>query len=213
MNCSLCEEVLTKQVDAEYFHCSACQAYVKNFSFWLDPLAEKERYDLHKNDVFDPRYRDFVSPISNAIKSDYSAKHIGLDYGCGPGPVIAQVLHEAGYKVKLYDPFFCPDESYLCLEFDYIFSCEVFEHFTHPKREIEKLIGVLKPGGRLYIMTRLYDEKSAIPFENWYYRKDPTHVFIYTESTMRFIAKKFPLVLEKMDNRLIVFEKEFHNRH
>jgi SAM-dependent methyltransferase len=207
MNCTLCQKPLSISIDTEYFHCQNCQAYVMKQALWLDPKAEKERYDMHKNDIYDARYRDFVSPISNAIKSDFTAKHQGLDYGCGPGPVIAKVLEEANYQVRLYDPYYQPDETYLTELYDYIFSCEVFEHFTQPKAEIEKLVGLLKPKGRIYIMTDPYDASIGIPFENWYYRKDPTHVFIYTYDTMRYIAQNFPLKLVCMEKRLIVFEK------
>jgi len=208
MNCTLCQTHLNHRIDEQFFHCSSCHSYVKDSTFWLDPMAEKGRYNLHINDIFDPRYRDFVSPISDAIMNDYRTEHLGLDFGCGPGPVIAEVLKEAQYQVQLYDPFYHPDESYLNQYFDYIFSCEVFEHFMNPKFEIEKLMRILKPKGRLYIMTNPYDDKLGIAFENWYYRKDPTHVFIYTYATMRYISENFALDLVKMEKRLVVFEKK-----
>ena len=106
----------------------------------------------------------------------------------------------------LFDPFFHPDENYINHSYDYIFSCEVFEHFHEPKQEIEKLLQLLKPGGRLYIMTHLYDLK--INFEHWYYRNDPTHVFIYTHRTIEFIAEKYALTLEEQTDRLVVLRKQ-----
>ncbi len=53
----------------------------------LDPLdylsqeEEKERYKNHNNDVNDPRYQKFVSPIVEKVRDHYDTNHLGLDYG------------------------------------------------------------------------------------------------------------------------------------
>jgi SAM-dependent methyltransferase len=206
MHCTLCETPLENQIDDKFMFCQNCNSYIMHKNFWLQDQEEKARYDLHNNDIMDLGYINFVSPITNAILNDFAPSHFGLDYGCGPGPAITHVLRQSGYTVQLYDPYFHPDLDYLNLTYDYIFSCEVFEHFYKPKQEIEKLIGLLKPGGKLYIMTHLFDVQIH-DFPNWYYKKDPTHVFIYTEQTMRFIAQHYQLVLEKIEGRLIVFGK------
>jgi SAM-dependent methyltransferase len=205
----LCNTTLNKMADEYYFICHECGAYLKDKKHYLDIHQEKERYQEHENDVEDIRYQKFTSPITDAILEQYTPKNLGLDYGCGTGPVIAKILTDNGFKVKLYDPYFYPDEEYLQHQYDYIYSCEVFEHFYHPKQEIEKLVGLLKSGGRLYIMTHLY--QSDIDFKNWYYRNDPTHVFIYTEKTIHFIAKKYQLTIEKITDRLVIFKKINHN--
>lgn len=207
MPCPLCNTSLQQRVDPKYLLCSSCGAYVMEQEHWLSEAEEKARYDTHNNDVHDLGYRKFVSPICSAIQNDFSPEHVGLDYGCGPGPVISVVLNEMNYQVQLYDPFYSPDPTYLKLHFDYIFSCEVFEHFFDPKGEIEKLISLLKPNGKLYIMTHLYNPEKEVEFSSWYYKKDPTHVFIYTEKTISYIAQHFSLELEKIDGRLIVFRK------
>lgn len=204
MNCPLCDTVLESKADRYYFICSQCGAYVKDKQFYISSEEEKLRYEEHNNDVDDPRYRGFTSPVTNAILGTYQPVHSGLDYGCGTGPVISKVLRENNYNVRLYDPYFYPDTAYLNYKYDYIFSCEVFEHFHHPRAEIEKIMRLLHPGGRLYIMTHIYKQQ---PFENWYYRNDPTHVFIYTEQTIHYIAGAFGLALIHLDERLIIFRK------
>ena len=35
---------------------------------------------------------------------------LGLDYGCGKGPVITEQLKTKGFRVDLYDPFFIPTD-------------------------------------------------------------------------------------------------------
>lgn len=206
MICTLCSCELVDRLDNKYFCCSQCGGYVMDEACFLSPEEEKERYESHNNDVHDERYREFTYPIVEQILSKYNASHVGLDYGCGSGPVVAKVLDENGYQVKLFDPFFYPDTDYRNFKYDYIFSCEVFEHFFNPRKEICDLVDLLKVGGRLIIMTHLYSDK--IDFENWYYRNDPTHVFIYTKKTIEFVADLFDLKIEILTDRLIVFVKQ-----
>ncbi len=211
MRCTLCKTTLEKQIDDKFWQCPSCDAFVMHNEHWLNEEDEKARYDTHNNDILDPGYRKFVSPISESILNDFTPEHLGLDYGCGPGPVITVVLRESNYQIDLFDPYYQPDYGFLDKQYDYIFSCEVFEHFYEPKKEIEKLVGLLKPGGKLYVMTHLYDPEVEVEFPNWYYKKDPTHVFIYTKKTMQFIAQKFKLKLEKIEGRLLVFGKGLIN--
>ena len=205
MNCTLCDTPLTNHVDKFYFACGTCGAYVKDQGYYVTHQQEKSRYEEHNNDVNDERYQNFTSPITDAILEKYTAAHLGLDYGCGTAPVISKKLLDKGYQVKLFDPYFHPDEDYLNHQYDYIFSCEVFEHFHRPQQEIQKLLDLLKHNGLLLIMTHLYD--SSIDFKNWYYRKDDTHVFIYTRKTFEFIAARYNLTVERQNNRLIFLKK------
>ncbi|NHB70407.1 class I SAM-dependent methyltransferase [Perlabentimonas gracilis] len=202
MNCTLCDSQLKKMADEYYFICETCGAYVMDKKYYLGSSEEKNRYKEHNNDVNDTGYQNFTSPITDSILKNHTKEQLGLDYGCGTGPVISKQLEAKGYKVKLYDPYFYPNQGNLNHQFDYIFSCEVFEHFYNPKQEIEKLLSLLKPEGNLFIMTHLYN--TEIDFKNWYYRKDPTHVFIYTKETIAFIGKKFDLRIEILTDRLII---------
>lgn len=205
MNCTLCNTRLNNKADEYYFICGVCGAYVKDKKHYVSEEKEKYRYEEHNNDVDDVRYRKFTSPITQTIINNFNSGDTGLDYGSGTGPVISKVLREKGYNVRLYDPFFHPDEDYLKYQYDYIFSCEVFEHFHRPENEIEKLLGLLKTDGFLIIMTHLYTGERD--FNTWYYRNDPTHVFIYTEQTISYIAEKYNLELLEKDERLVVFKK------
>lgn len=205
MNCTLCDTTLTSRADEYYFICNTCGAYVKDKKYHVSREQEKSRYEEHNNDVTDIRYQQFTAPITQAIFKNHTAKQLGLDYGCGSGPVIAKQLLDKGFQVKLFDPYFYPNHDYVNQLYDYIFSCEVFEHFYQPKQEIEKLIQLLKPEGKMYIMTHLYH--SEIDFNTWYYRNDTTHVFIYTMKTVEFIMNKYNLTMEKLTDRLIIVKK------
>lgn len=205
MNCPLCHHTGALLDNDSYYTCPVCDAYYKDETCYISHQEEKIRYELHENYVEDPGYQKFTSPLTERILQHYMPHHKGLDFGCGTGPVITHVLSKKGYHIRLFDPFFYPDYTYLQDSFDYVFACEVFEHFKHPEDEIRQLLQITKPGGRILIMTHLYYLKT--PFKDWYYRKDPTHVFIYTPRTMAYIAKTFHLEVEDITERLTVFRK------
>lgn len=175
-------------------------------SLRLNAKDEKARYELHNNDINDPAYRKFLSPVSDFVCNAYSTEHIGLDYGCGPGPALAQVLGEKTYRVKLYDPCFFPDREVLEDCYDFITCTETAEHFYSPAREFQRLAGILKPGGRLLLMTLCYEE--SIDFSRWFYRRDETHVFIYRDRTLDYIAGTFGFNREHSENRFFSLRKD-----
>jgi hypothetical protein len=50
-------------------------------------------------------------------------------------------------------------------------------------------------------MTQLYSPE--IDFGNWYYIKDPTHVFIYQSATMEWIRRKQEFSSCTLQDRLV----------
>ncbi len=205
MNCTLCKNRLTQKADEKFFICSKCKAFVMDETFHLSKELEKQRYELHNYDISDAGYRNFTAPLINAVLEDFTDKHSGLDYGCGRIPVISEILKENGYIIKLYDLFFHSGTNALEDKYDYIICCECFEHFRHPDKEMIKLKNLLKPNGKLYIMTHIYAEPTD--FSKWYYRNDPTHVFIAQHETFKYIEKEFCMKIVSMNDRLTIFEK------
>jgi hypothetical protein len=53
-------------------------------------------------------------------------------------------------------------------------------------------------------MTLLFD--NEMNFDTWFYKKDPTHVFIYRKETFLFIAKKYNLEIDVLTDRFIVLK-------
>lgn len=204
MICPLCQEILSIKADKVYFDCQCCRALVKDRKLLPDTASEKARYEEHRNDVYDAGYREFTRPIWQYILDEYPASAEGLDFGSGTGPVISSVLQEHSYQVAQYDPYFAPNKELLKQQFDYIFACEVIEHFYEPRREFEQLAGMLRDGAELLLMTSIYHE--GIPFMNWYYRNDPTHVFIYRKETLEFIANEFDLELTQTGEKLAILK-------
>ena len=205
MRCPLCEGS-TKEFyreEREFVRCTICKAIILLPQYYLNAEEEEKRYRLHNNDVEDVDYLQFVSPITDAVQKDFPTTSIGLDYGCGTGPVASVFLEKLGYNLKLYDPFFEDHPEVLKQKYNFIMCCEVMEHFHHPRREFELLKSLLHPGGKLYCKTSIYLEEKD--FANWYYKNDPTHVFIYTEETLHWIKTNIGFTELQVQPKLIVF--------
>ena len=189
-----------------YYRCESCLSLMMDPADYLTQEEEKARYLTHNNDVEDPGYQKFVSPIVDAVLADYGPEDLGLDFGAGTGPVITSMLEEEDYQLKLYDPFFHPHPEKLEDSYDYIVCCEVMEHFYHPYDEFKKLYGLLNPGGTLYCMTSIYHE--GIDFDKWGYKDDETHVFFYHKEALEWIRREFGFKDLKIDKKLIKLIKK-----
>lgn len=207
-NCPLC------QSNAQWFHafkdrtfyqCTNCRSVFVSPDDLPEDRKEMNRYAAHHNDVHDPGYQSFVTPIVKFIRNHYPTTTYGLDYGAGPGPVITTLLTDEGYTLFTYDPFFAPYKKLLTKKYHYIICSEVMEHFHHPHEEFALLHELLLPGGHLVCMTDLY--KDDINFEDWYYKNDFTHVFFYHIKALKYIQKTFHYKDLEVTGRLIVFKK------
>lgn len=205
MTCTLCGSELKNKKDAFFYDCICCKAIVKDKKYYLSANEEKAIYKNHNNDINDIRYQNFTMPITNYVIEKCLPKHKGLDFGSGTGPVISSMLKERDYNIVQYDPFFASNKSVFNNKYDYIVSCEVFEHFYNPKMEIDRLASLLKTNGIFLIMTLLYN--NQIDFNTWKYAKDPTHVFIYRKETFEYIADKYQLEITIFTDRFIVLKK------
>jgi SAM-dependent methyltransferase len=208
MKCILCESdtnYFWKIKNREFVECTNCGGIQLLPEFYSSKKAEEARYLTHNNDVADPRYRDFVNPITSQILRDFSPKNRGLDYGCGTGPVVTTELEKEGHTVALYDPYFHPNKEVLNAKYDFIICCEVMEHFYTPKMEFSELSARLNPGGKLYCKTSIYSKD--INFDNWYYKNDPTHVFFYTTKSLEWIKANLGFSALEIHPGVIVFSK------
>ena len=206
--CLLCNEnatVFWEKPNHLFYKCDTCQGIFRPKHTFFDASSEKHHYEQHNNDVTDLGYQKFVEPIVNAILKDFSPKDKGLDFGSGTGPVISKMLREKDYQVENYDIFFENVPERLKQKYNYISCCEVMEHFHHPLQEFELLHAMLLPKGKLFCKTELF--KNQVPFENWYYKNDLTHVFIYQEATLHWIKNKLLFAKVEVKDKVIVFER------
>ncbi len=172
----------------------------------LPELAtEHARYLEHNNEVDDPDYREFLARLWVHVRQRVAQGASGLDYGAGPGPALVAMMREDGFEADGYDPIFAPDTELLERTYDFIVCTETAEHMHRPGDEFSRLGGMLRPGGLLGVMTSFADNLDA--FENWHYRRDPTHVAFYSAGTMTWIAGHMGCQLELPAKNVAIFRK------
>lgn len=171
----------------------------------LTAEEEKKRYSFHQNNADDKGYVSFLSRAIEPTISFLKDGMHGLDYGCGPNPVLANIVTSKGFKCDFYDPFFFPECKMDC-KFDFIFATECFEHFFWPNKDIEQICKILKKDGILSIMTELWNSNGD--FDSWYYKNDPTHVCFYSENTISYICENFLFEKIYSDNKRVIILKK-----
>lgn len=138
-----------------------------------------------------------VEQVEKRIPKDSS----GLDYGCGPNPLLAKMLQEKGYTCDHYDPLYFPsgkkNESY-----DFLLLSEVIEHFRDVRKEFELIKPLLKPESLIVISSSWLPED----FANWHYHRDPTHISFYNTRSLREVSKLLEKYVEKVSKNLAVLK-------
>lgn len=78
-----------------------------------------------------------------------------LDYGCGNNGLFCEYLRSLGYSAVGYDPYAArfADASVLNEQYDVVASFDVIEHDDDPAAFFQRLAGLLKPGGLLFVGT------------------------------------------------------------
>ena len=173
----------------KYQRCHHCQLIFMERQFLPDSATEKSRYQAHQNNLQNEGYVQFLNLAITPALPYLKASMRGLDYGCGPVPVLGGLLKAHGLHCENYDPFFfpkLPDHK-----FEFIFATEVIEHFFNPGEDFQRILALLKPGGILTVMTELWD--SVEKFSEWHYARDNTHVSFYHEKTMQYIYTRYNL--------------------
>lgn len=179
----------------------------KNPSQHLNSAEDLERYSSHQNNAEDPGYRKFLNKLLEPLKTFLPEKFTAIDFGCGPGPVLAMMLRELGGTVMNFDPVFYQDRSLLEGKYDVVTSTEVVEHFKEPSTDWRVLVNLVAPGGLLGIMTQFLKEDTD--YMTWWYKNDPTHVAFYNAKTFTYLEETFGL--EKLfddNNSVIIFRKK-----
>ncbi|MCH4890726.1 class I SAM-dependent methyltransferase [Acidaminobacter sp. JC074] len=192
MKCKICKGdtyiLFDEQFKMDYHRCKACGFIYADPKHHATLEDEKEEYNRHNNSIEDEGYVNMFKRFMTAFEPFVSGKVL-LEYGSGPEPVFSEVLRRQGYEVTSYDPFYLPDEAYLNKKYDIITSTEVFEHFSEPYKEFEKLDGLLKEEGIMAIMTQF--PKDDDHFKKWWYRRDITHISFFTVESFKSLAKDF----------------------
>ena len=169
-----------------YWECNTCGAKFLDPKNYVSNSYEKKHYLKHNNLINDINYKNFLLKLIKPLKNKISTNDIGLDYGCGFAPALASIFKSYGYKVELYDPFFFPNKDVFLKKYKFITCSEVVEHFFKPYEEFDKINNLLDNNSWFGVMTTFLPKNNL--FENWYYRRDPTHVVFYKKKTFQYIG-------------------------
>jgi len=218
IRCPLCTDDTGKVFADNYYRCEVCRYVFLDRDFLPSKEEERRIYDYHQNDPSDLAYINFLSQITGPLQTELalsfpngSSPLEGLDFGCGPGPAICEMLASNQFLVSNFDPTYANDSSLLERNWDFIVSTEVFEHLHTPSENIKMLIEVLNPGGVLAIMTLMITDKliqAPDQFLKWFYRNDPTHVGFFHKDSFEYLAKTYNLELRIWNDRCVTLRKK-----
>ncbi|MBF0245398.1 MAG: class I SAM-dependent methyltransferase [Planctomycetes bacterium] len=191
--------------EGRYLLCGECRLISVDPRHHLCREDEKSRYEKHHNRPDDAGYVDFLSRLLRPMRPLLNGAMRGLDYGCGPGPVLSELMRREGFSCEDYDPLF--KNRPLDPPYDYILSTECFEHFRNPGGEIGELCALLAPGGLLGIMTGLWTRIES--FAEWDYVRDATHISFFHERTMAYVGRKYRMrILYTEGQRVVIFRRD-----
>lgn len=210
MSCKVCNsnDLESLDLDSRYYFCNECEVIFIDQQEIVDPEEEKSRYEghdnNHQNEGYVKMFKDFIDEVVEP-HFDLNDSISALEFGCGPGPVLADLLGKKVGEVDLYDPYFYPEKVFADQKYDLITSTEVFEHFSDPVKEMELLTSHLKDGGYLAVMTSFHPGPEE--FEDWWYKWDPTHIVFYNQKTFEKIASDFNLEIIYTDREKYILFK------
>lgn len=209
MHCPLCniniDTIFSKDRKRAYLQCSNCSLIFVDPKDYISESDEIERYSLHTNKPDERGYEQFLSKIIPPALKYLTKNTKGLDFGCGPGPVLDRLFKPYDINIKNFDPNFKPDYDLLDQSWDFIISTEVIEHVKNPLEVLNQLMSLIKPNGVLILMTSLFTQE--IEFKSWYYKGDPTHIMFYTKETFHWIADHYKTEIEFFDKNIIILKK------
>ena len=129
----------------QHWYCNNCEVRFLDPTHYLSSDNEKERYEEHNNVIQDEGYRTFLSKVTNPLEKHLQKNDFGIDYGCGHGPALADILKKKGFKIDLYDPYFYPDKTVFKNKYEFITCTEAAEHFYNPLAEFNRMNEIKRP--------------------------------------------------------------------
>lgn len=142
-----------------------------------------------------------------------------LEVGCGSGAML-ELMNRLGWDAEGID--FDPkavtaarsrglkvalgsleQQGYASESFDAITTSHLIEHVPNPSTLVEKTLELLKPGGRLVVVTpNTASMGSKIFGRTWRGLEPPRHLHIFTRQSLRRLACSAGFEIEKLDTTI-----------
>ena len=201
----------------------------RSFSSAKKSLAAKIKKKLIKNSVanelgignsISKKLNMGVHIAARSLKNRLQKETKILDVGCGSGELI-EALSAFGYKnVSGVDPYVDHDinsggwsikKAFItdldnADKYDVIMLHHSFEHMANPEEVLQKIQKLLSPDGICIIRIPVCDSYAFEYYrENWVQLDAPRHVFLHTNKSIDFLAKKAGLKVDNIINDSINF--------
>lgn len=140
-------------------------------------------------------YFDFKAPLDVACKNasknleilrqfGFSRHSLVLDFGAGDGGFVKTIgknCYGIDFRKSTEPRMFQHMDALPVAKFDFITLWDVLEHLTRPVETIRMLAEMLRPGGKIVVMT--VDAEGAIP----YYYKPIEHLTYWTKKSLQHL--------------------------
>jgi hypothetical protein len=186
VSCPLCSSseasLYDKDMKRSFYLCGSCALVYVSRSDLLSAKDERERYEAHENSSEDAGYVQYLKSIFTSVEPHIKVGDEGLDFGSGKTSVLGDFFPSC----DSYDVFFQPREEIWLKRYDFIILSEVIEHLAQPLETMERLSGLLKPGGQFFIKTKFIPDN----FSAWFYKRDLTHVQFFSPASMNWLSRR-----------------------
>jgi len=200
-SCPLCGGAVRRIGGADardFFACPDCDLISVPRAQHLSNDDQRKRYALHHNTLDNAGYVAMLERFIDRLGRHLTPPARVLDYGCGVNRILVQLLERKEYRAAGYDPLYEIGRN-LNGPYDAVISTEVFEHFARPRDEVESIRRLLEPNGLLAVSTSFHPAWERMP--EWWYGRDPAHVALYSQTTMRWIAANIGFEIIELDEK------------
>ncbi|MGB3559149.1 MAG: class I SAM-dependent methyltransferase [Geitlerinemataceae cyanobacterium] len=205
VTCKICDGIsrhfgkakVLQKYDVNYFQCSNCGFVQTEEPYWIEEAYSSA---IASSDVGLVARNLMFSKITNKlILNSFDRQGKFLDYGGGYG-LFVRLMRDSGFDFCWEDRYasnllaqgFALDKSGSS-RFELVTAFELFEHWTDPIQELEKLMSFSK---NILFSTELLPSHNPKPGEWWYYAPhEGQHIALYTRKALSILANRFNLNL------------------
>ena len=199
--CSSAADALTLESGKKYSFCPECEFISIDKRFRISEKEARLRYLRHNNSSSNKGYVDMLRGLAGYITEHMPGEgRCVLDFGCGPVPVLGEILESKGFTVSIFDPLFFSNDDFTGKEYDAVILNEVIEHLESPHAVLSDLKRLLAPGG-CFVFSSLLHSGSEDDFRNWWYKEDVTHISFFSERTVDVLARRIKMKKLHCDGR------------
>lgn len=203
VRCNICNSdslplargVILGKYNIQYYSCNHCGFIQTESPYWLEeayasPIASSDIGLIGRN----IKLASFCAAL---IPIFYDPSAFYLDYGGGNG-MFVRMMRDRGFEFYWQDKYASNQyakgfEVSHDMKFSLVTAFEVFEHLPQPLEAIEDMF---RYSDALIFSTRLLPSWNVTPNTWWYFSLDTgQHVSLYSEESLKLIAKEFNVKL------------------